>query len=342
MESKRFLAVLMLLLVPLSGCLGFGDNGGDADPDEHADDCPDDAMDDAQGTQTGNGTGNETGNESAGGSLLDLPVLTMQSNETGNGTGNETMEPGAGGEDCPPTTTPPGDGNETPTPELPNELPVGVLRMFRADGAQLTSFEGIKVGETIRFSANGTADPDGSIDLIGLTIVDGNGSRTVQLLQDGAFVDATLSFSKVGPINATMRVLDNRGEGIVLYAASAVNEVKAGSEKTTAYAPTTVLGDDCRPAVDREEAIIVGNSFVAIPTFTVGAGAKYITVTASNTEAVTICTPGNDSLDSGESSAETSDELELGIGYKAVLYPDGADVTMAYTITVHYHDKAPA
>ena len=33
MESKRFLAVLMLLLVPLSGCLGFGDNGGDADPD---------------------------------------------------------------------------------------------------------------------------------------------------------------------------------------------------------------------------------------------------------------------------------------------------------------------
>ncbi|MGB1585814.1 MAG: hypothetical protein ACPHID_02055 [Thermoplasmatota archaeon] len=299
MRLNNFLLLLTLLLVPLSGCLGFGDEG----EDDHSDDC--DHLE---------GDAHDACHEAEGGH---------------GGEGNETHG-GNGGH----------EGNET---EVPNELPNATLIMTAdSDGRVLTGTDFILPGENVTFSAVGSSDSDGEIDLIGLTVKDSNETRTVQLLDDaGNFVNVSLQFNYVGAVEVTLRVLDNRGEGIQLASNVFVNERET---HTTAadnlYAPNQ---SGCTPAGYNEQAILIAQQFYTNEPFIVNAGAKWFSVSATGTDHVAICGPDGE-LATGGSAAETEEGnwTPSPRDYYVAIYPDGPATSVDFEIIVHYESKPAA
>lgn len=303
MRLNNFLLLLSLLLVPLSGCLGFGDEEGGEPCEEHV-------HDDGSTHQHGECEGEHGGEHGEG-----------EHGEGGHG--NET-----GGE----------HGGEEHN-ETPNVLPTAMLTMTTADGTIIDDFTAIFPGETITFSAVGSEDPDGQVDLIGLTVTDTNNSRTVQLMDNGAFVDETLQFDHVGSVNVTLRVLDNRGEGVVQYYSAAVNNKETHSEEKQ-YLPEI---SGCKPEIYASQASLVANQFYTEQEFIVTSGAQWFEVTGSNVGSIHICF-GDEELASGSTSASTDqkDWDPSPTSYYAAIYPSGPAVTMNYEIIVHYEDKPAA
>lgn len=301
MRLNNFLLLLTLLLVPLSGCLGFGDEGEDGHSDEcdHHEGADHDACHEGDHSHGNEGNGNET--------------------HGGNG------------------------GNEGNVSEEPNLLPNATLTMTNAAGEVLDNTKFILKGETITFSAVGSEDPDGIIDLIGLTVVDLNETRTVQLLQDGEFVDITMKFDHVGPVNVTLRVLDNRGEGIQLETSAAVNEKKTfTSSGENLYLPNQ---SGCQPPTSAGNTPLIDNRFFTAENFNVNKGAKWFSVTSTDTDNVAICVAADDSaLSQGATSAET-DEGEWLTGpnnYYIAAFPSGPATALSFEVIVHYESKPAA
>lgn len=311
----------LLVALGLSGCLGFGDEGehdGDKQPNTGFDDCPeqgDDAMVDDAASEEGNGSVE----------LLQIPL--RQQNETLPTENNETYNPEiaeSGATDCP------GD-----VPVGPNELPIPVLALS-SNGVVLDDFTAIYPGDSILFSAVGTSDPDGEVDLIGLTVKDANSTRNVNLMEDGAFVDATLVFDHVGPINLTMRVLDDRGEGVVLHRTAAVNLVVEDTAETVVAVPADDVAD-CEPAESGTSQTLTNSEHWYAKTFSVTADTRWISVTTSGDQSVGICSPDGTSLATGTGSAMTADQTwPAGIDYRVVATPAGANESFTVRIEVHY------
>lgn len=287
-----FLALVALMSVSLSGCLGFGD---DADEDDHGDDhdhCdPSDAA-------------------------------------------NYTAE------ECP-GHQPPADQNETPEPEVPNQLPDAVLNMTGPDGP-LNGTSYVLPGANVTFSAAASSDPDGQVALVGLTVTDANGTRTAQLFQDGAFVDATFSFTSVGPVNVTVRVLDDEGEGVIRVASFAVNDLITKTESFSAAAPTG-SADACEAPSGTPP--LVTNNFAARSTFSVQRGAQWIEAAVTGGSAqIAICSPEGEAMSGAGTEVETEDDgnstLPVNAQYYVMVLSKGAtggEVTI--DVLVHYEPK---
>lgn len=309
-------------MLPLAGCLGFGDD----DPEPVEDDCPD--HDDHAGHDEPIDGGNATGNET--GLALALPQVGFQQNDTGNETlPTETADPIAqsGAGDCP------GE-----VPETPNEPPVPVLKILKDDGSEFGPNDFVLPGATLSFSPQGSSDPDGSIGLASLVVEDGNGSRTVNLIQDEALIDAILKFDHPGPINATLRIIDDRGDPAEVTAMAYVNAQETGTQEAEAFDPTS---GGCSGPSDGDLPPLVEETFFAKEPFVVSAGARWISVTTTGTSSVVICDPDGNEMASGDTSAETGDaSLASNTQYFLALHPSGPNQTMSYDVIVHFEPKA--
>ena len=178
---------------------------------------------------------------------------------------------------------------------------------------------------------------------IGLTVVDLNETRTVQLIENGEFVDVTMQFDYDGPVNVTMRVLDNRGEGIQLETTVAVNSMES----------TTTAGDNlyapgqsgCQHDTHVDGFPLIAQQFYTTENFNVNKGAKWVSVTATGTDHVAICAAADDSsLGGGASSAETEemDWLTGPTNYYIAAFPSGAQQVVTFDVVVHYENKPAA
>jgi hypothetical protein len=323
MRANTFLLLISLLVVPLSGCLGFGEDETHNHPECNA--AAGATMPAGDGMQ-GNGTGDTMEDNAAPGSFQIKLMHTEDcppAKDDGVDTGNGTVDP---------------EGNDTVEPELPNQLPTAMLTMTADDGTVLDNFTAIKPGQTITFSAVGSSDPDGTIDLIGLTVRDTNNTRVAQLLEGGAFVNATYKFDYVGPINVTIRVLDNRGEGVVVYYDRAVNYREAKSETPPLFIPNQ---SGCNPASSAGGTPLIDNQFYHKEPFNVQAGAKWFSAVSTGTQRITICDKTDTQLATGTAGAAATgvDAWATGTEYYVAFFPSSANTEMNFEIIVHYEDK---
>ena len=173
--------------------------------------------------------------------------------------------------------------------------------------------------------------------------MDLNETRTVQLIENGEFVDVTMQFDYDGPVNVTMRVLDNRGEGIQLETTVAVNSMES----------TTTAGDNlyapgqsgCQHDTHVDGFPLIAQQFYTTENFNVNKGAKWVSVTATGTDHVAICAAADDSsLGGGASSAETEemDWLTGPTNYYIAAFPSGAQQVVTFDVVVHYENKPAA
>ncbi len=232
-------------------------------------------------------------------------------------------------------------------PALPNVLPDAVLTMTDADGRALDASTFVLVGSNITFSAAGSSDPDGSIAAVGLSIADGSGERTAQLYANGTFVDVTLPFDTAGPVNVTISVLDNAGEGVIRKAMTAVNEVFSATLSFEGPAPSG-SADACEaPGASSGVPGLVTNNYALKSMVSVGKGAHWISATiADGSGEIAICAPGDPgtALSDAGTDVDTADEenatLEVGAQYYIMVLSksnSGGDVTIE--TMVHFETK---
>ncbi len=139
-----------------------------------------------------------------------------------------------------------GDGNETDLPDdnetaVPNMIPK-VMLTASADGIMLNESTYVVAGTMVTFSANGTEDVDGVIDIAALTVIDRNQSRTVELLPGES---VTMLADTAGPLLASYRVLDEDGGSNATTVLTYVNEVQVLTGSEDAGAPSGVTVTNC-------------------------------------------------------------------------------------------------
>lgn len=265
--------------------------------------------------------------------------------------GNATEEHG---HDCPAQTDggtedPLGNQTDLNGTDVPNELPVASLNMSTDDGAIVNATSFVFVGTNITFSAEGSTDPDGTIDLVGLTVRDSNSTRTAQLFQDGAFAPATFLFEHEGTVNVTLRVLDDRGEATVIETATFVNRVQGGTQNIQLAGGTAsgASADDCESPSSTPSNTLTADATSKPFGFQVAAGAQWIeaTLTAGSGE-IAICSPDGDDLsDAGSDTVMTREDvvdLPPGIDYY-VFVLSGSSPNADYTVEiVVHHEPRPA
>lgn len=366
MRWNLLVVLAIFMIVPLSGCLGFGDSNKDEPCEDHVhddgsthqhgdcddqqtghDDCPDDhdGHDDAMEPEH-----NDTSDSDPVNATLLRTSMFQEENSTDNQTDPaEPAEPADPHTDlgevmCPEDPVDPGAvppvGNDTSEPGAPNELPVPALTMTDGDGNVLGPNSFITPGMNITFSAVGSSDPDGTIDLIGLTVADTNSTRNTQLLQGGNFVDAIYVFDHVGPVNVTLRVLDDRGEGTVLNAMAYVNAQFSASGNI----PQNFALDDassCSPPDDSTGQTLTNDLHWHEVGFSVNAGAKWISADVTGTHDLALCDKSGSLIVAGEAPMIASEEgvYAPGVGYYLVITGSG---DYDATVTVHYEPKPAA
>ena len=162
----------------------------------------------------------------------------------------------------------------------------------------------------------------------------------MQLVVDGEFQDAILKFDAVGVVNITMRVLDDRGEGVVVFENAYVNAVEEGSETKVLFDPA--LAEGCEPTLNVEGAIVIGQQFYHRKNFVVPANAAWFSVEATGTSAVAICDPDANEIGEGDGTSTPQGEWPTATDYFVALHPSGPNETMTYKVTVHFEDKPAA
>lgn len=295
MRAWTFLALMALMSMSLSGCLGFGDDdkSDDGDHGEHDHCDPEDLV---------------------------------------NYTAEECV-------DDPPVD----DGNGTVDPPTVNQLPNATLAMTGPDGI-LNATSYVQPGANVTFSAANSTDSDGEIALAGLTVTDSNGTRTAQLFADGAFTDVTLQFNNVGPVNVTLRVLDDQGEGVIRVASFAVNEHVLKVEDYDGPAPTG-SADACEaPGASSNVPPLVTNSYSSRSSFGVQTGAQWIEATVvSGSAEIAICAPDGTALSEAGTAVQTMDDTNSTLPVNAQYYImvlAGSAGSVTIDILVHYEPKA--
>ncbi len=249
-------------------------------------------------------------------------------------------------EECEETPVDPGmGGNDTPAPPVPNVLPNATLTMTGPKGV-IGAHDWIKPGDWMVFSAVGSTDADGEVALIGLTVTDGNGTRTAQLMEGGMFVDANFTFSHVGPVNVTIRVLDDDGEGVIRVASTAVNDVKVHNLEFTAAAPTGSADDCARPGESDDGGVpdVITNNVAKKSSISVQKGAMWISAVITSGEgSIAICDPDDNAISPAGTDVSTNDDADLSRAgqYNLMVYAGaGGDITIESV--VHYEPKAAA
>lgn len=232
-------------------------------------------------------------------------------------------------------------------PPLPNQLPNATLTMTDDTGRVLDASTFILAGSNITFSALGSSDPDGTIAAVGLSIKDGSGERTAQLFANGTFVNVTLAFDAAGPVNVTVSVLDNAGEGVIRTARTAVNEILLDTLTFEGPAPSG-SADACEaPGASSGVPGLVTNNYALKSLFSVPVQSQWISakITDGSGE-IAICSPGDPGTALSEAGTDvaTADEanatLEVsGQYYIMVLSKSNSGGEVAIETMVHFETK---
>ncbi len=235
-------------------------------------------------------------------------------------------------------------------PALPNVLPNATLTITDDAGRELNASAYVLVGSNMTFSANGSVDPDGEISLIGISVTDANGTRTAQLFDNGTFVDVKLRFDVAGPVNITMNVLDDDGEGVTRVARTAVNEMLSETFTFDANAPSG-SADACQaPGASSGAPGLITDSYALKGSFSVAKGAQWISakVTSGSGE-IAICSPGDPgtALSAAGTEVNTEDDgnstLTVNPQYYVMVLKKGAGGgTVTVETMVHFETKTAA
>lgn len=215
MRWNGFLLASLFMAAALSGCLG-GDDDKETEPLQSTE-CP---TDDLAGGLEGDAAQEDAADDDGALDDLDGTLAALRTRQAEN----ETLDDGAGTDVS--ATTEALDPCAEETPSLPNTPPTANLVMTADDGAVQDGTTYIMAGQNVTFSAAGSMDDDGSIQLAALTVRDSNSTRTMQLFADG-FQDLPVSFPHEGPVNVTLRVLDDDGDVDVLEAMLYVNRIQS-------------------------------------------------------------------------------------------------------------------
>lgn len=239
------------------------------------------------------------------------------------------------------------------TSEAPNQLPI--LKLKITDGKNETSVT-LKDGN-LTFDATGSSDPDGQVTGIAVTVQDSNTTRTATLFDAAKkiFKPATFKFDRPGPVNVTVAMVDDRAGFSVNQTHVYVNHLQA-KEGQVIHLPSqggaAPAGmDPCKGAsgTASEGAIVDANYFKSID-FDLFAGATRVDVTAAEGASahLTICTPDDAALGSGDGTATTDPGVALpppaGVAsYSVGVYSnDKPEMSTAMTVLVHYEPQKAA
>jgi len=321
MRWNVLLLASVLLAVTLSGCAD-DDDGGDTNklnslecPEDHlGHDVPvgDDGSDDGTALDDLNGT-------------LALLGGRQADNSTGEADSDEVLQ----------TTS--ADACPEAEPDVPNVAPVAALLMTADDGTVQNGTTYIRTGQNVTFSAAGSSD-DGAIQLAALTVRDSNGTRTVQLY-DGGFQDVTLPFAHEGPVNVTLRVLDDAGEVDLVESMLYVNRLHSLTIAVDAALPAGHSADACDFPDDT--ASVVWQPFMDRTKFIVNSGARWISaeMTGGSGE-YALCDPGHAALTEASSGAveteRTGAPLVPSPQYAVFGVSTGGADDLTFDVMVHY------
>lgn len=291
MRVSTVLAILMMVSMTMSGCLGFG---GD-DEEEHTDECHEAEDHDAchAGENGGNGE---------------------------NG----------------------GTGNETTVNATPNAPPVANLTMYDMAGNMLNESSYIMAGDTIRFSANGSFDPEDALDLAALTVVDGDDNvRTVNIVPGE---DVTMNFTAEGRVLAALRLLDAEGESGVVAMITYVNLLQTETGETTGAAPAGQNANNCAgPTTGTTGGTLVDQQFSAALTFSTRNGTRWISASTTANVEIAICDPSGERISNTGKDVSTEElEISPGVDYYVYVVNKSPNSSFSVDIIVHWEPKPAA
>lgn len=323
MRWNGFLLASVFVFVTLSGC-SDKDDGDDADKLNSLE-CPED---DLGSLDVPAGDADDSDNGTAVDDLNGTLALLRGRQQAENGTDEA-------GEEVLQTTS--ADACPEDVADVSTVPPVADLVMTADDGTVQNGTTFILTDQNVTFSAAGSSD-DGTIQLAALTVTDSNSTRTVQLY-DGGFQDVTLPFAHEGPVNVTLRVLDDAGEVDLVESMLYVNRLHSLTIAVDAALPAGHSADACDFPDDT--ASVVWQPFMDRTKFIVNSGAMWISAEmTSGSGEYALCDPGHAPLTEASSSAvETARDgspLTPSPQYAVFGVSTGGVDDLTFDVMVHY------
>lgn len=259
---------------------------------------------------------------------------------------------------CPKGTGTGNGGNSTGTTSLaPNQLPMLKMNVtdFGGNATMVTLLDG-----NLTFSAEGSADPDGTISAIAISVTDSNTTRTKSLYNPvtKTFTPAMFSFDRAGPVNVSVQMVDDRagfnGSQFQVFVNQEFTISGSGKNPLPATAGGQVA-DPCDGAKSGplgDSGPVVDNAYFTTGTFAVVAQAGFIEAIPTTGTEVTICNPAYEPISDPVRSANpvttnnaeplpapTSGTENYNVGMYRTGTPNGAVSTK---VIVHYEPRPAA
>lgn len=235
------------------------------------------------------------------------------------------------------------DENET---IVPNVTPVAVLKAYNAAGEELDNTMAIMEGETITFSAEGTADEDGTITLAGLAVQLGSEVVTATLMENDEATDFTVNFTGQGHIVAALSALDDDGARAVAVVDFYQNLVQTESFDIPAADPGAVEADACSGPGASADTPLIDNYYSQSQTFEVKNGTRWIHAVVVGDAAVeiAICGPDGEAVSGAGKDVSSTDEGTLTQSVDYYIWAVAREPQQAFDVevTVHWEPQAAA
>jgi hypothetical protein len=261
---------------------------------------------------------------------------------------NDTFNPA---DFCP--DGPGGGPDDNETPNLPPQFNLTVTNAEDGTETNVVMLDG-----SFTFMANGSVDPDGTIEGAAVTVVDSNTTRTKPLWENGVPVPATFKMDRTGVVNVTASMVDNFGNFTFVEMQVYVNTDQTGSQTPHAFHPTH---DSCDPDVagGGSGTGAITNAMSFAPQFDVEWGAQWIEVTlnvaARGQVMAILCSPTGTELGSqltptpGANPTTTpfesnpdADLSEVSGGYYILIVNRTPETATTAHVIVHYDPKPAA
>jgi major membrane immunogen (membrane-anchored lipoprotein) len=235
--------------------------------------------------------------------------------------------------------------NSTSLP--PNKLPVLTLKI--TDGTNATNVT--LLNGNLTFDATGSADPDGQVTGIAVTIQDSNTTRTAALFDPAkkTFKTATFKFDRPGVVNVTVAMVDDRAGFTVNQTKVYVNQLVQSTPQTIQLPDPPAGISDCGGGADQPgvNGDLYEAQFYKEYSFSVVAGVTYVEASDASTDAsLTICSPADEPLSNTGNPVATLPDAVLAPPAGIESYYVGAtssaqQTTVGPAILIHY-DPRPA
>ena len=247
-----------------------------------------------------------------------------------------------------------GGSSGNTTSQAPNVLPT--LQLTVTDDGGNATLVGTLNGN-LTFSAAGSADSDGSITGIAVSVTDSNTTRTASLYDATAkaFKSATFKFDRPGVVNVTVALVDDRAGFAVNQSKVYINHPQTLQGANIQAPGGSELGAVCD---EGDGGPIVGANYFKPFNFALFPGATLVEATATATGAtfpaggtpsLTICAP-----DGADGYTAVSDTAEDAVTSNAPLPPpkgtesyrvgvtigDLPNQNVSVSVVVHYEPQA--